>query len=203
MILNSPSAENISAVWIWKNWCFGATRDKKGGEELVYFRGGFGALSKALVQNIEELGSSVKFNFEVEDLITHKHIKSVKTKKISFLAISSYSSCFPIIAKIFQSHVSDSWVKKWNKIKYLGNMCLVLRLEKSLSETYWINVNEPNFPFVGVIEHTNFDSPKNYDGSYIAYLSKYTDVSEKEWAYDDETYGVCQTISETHVSQIL
>ena len=59
---------------------------------------------------------------------------------------------------------------------------------KKVSETYWINVNEPNFPFVGVIEHTNFDSPKNYDGSYIAYLSKYTDVSEKEWAYDDETY---------------
>ena len=187
----SIHAENISAVWMWKKLVLrGGTRDKKGGEELVYFRGGFGALSKALVQNIEELGSSVKFNFEVEDLITHKkHIKSVKTKK-NLISGNQFlfTPAFPIIAKIFQSHVSDSWVKKWNKIKYLGNMCLVLRLEKSLSETYWINVNEPNFPFVGVIEHTNFDSPKNYDGSYIAYLSKYTDVSEKEWAYDDETY---------------
>jgi protoporphyrinogen oxidase len=67
-------------------------------------------------------------------------------------------------------------------------MCLVLRLKKSLSQTYWLNVNDPGFPFVGVIEHTNFDSPDNYKGSHIAYLSRYLAVEDPVWAYNDTQY---------------
>jgi protoporphyrinogen oxidase len=67
-------------------------------------------------------------------------------------------------------------------------MCLVLRLNRSLSETYWLNVNDPGFPFVGVIEHTNFDVPENYKGSHIAYLSRYLATEDPVWKYTDEEY---------------
>ncbi|MGC4062895.1 MAG: hypothetical protein QM749_19470 [Aquabacterium sp.] len=42
-----------------------------------------------------------------------------------------------------------------------------------MSKTYWLNVNDPSFPFVGVIEHTNFERPETYGGRHIVYLSKY------------------------------
>jgi protoporphyrinogen oxidase len=67
-------------------------------------------------------------------------------------------------------------------------MCLVLRLKQSLSDTYWLNVNDPGFPFVGVIEHTNFDLPENYKGSHIAFLSRYLAVEDPVWSYSDEQY---------------
>jgi protoporphyrinogen oxidase len=67
-------------------------------------------------------------------------------------------------------------------------MCLVLRLSRSLSKTYWLNVNDPGFPFVGVIEHTNFDSPDNYCGSHIVYLSRYLAVEDPVWAFADKEY---------------
>jgi protoporphyrinogen oxidase len=67
-------------------------------------------------------------------------------------------------------------------------MCLVLRLKQSLSDTYWLNVNDPGFPFVGVIEHTNFDTPDNYNGSHIAFLSRYLAVEDPVWLYGDEEY---------------
>jgi protoporphyrinogen oxidase len=38
---------------------------------------------------------------------------------------------------------------------------------------YWLNVNDPSFPFVGVIEHTNFEPASTYGGKHIVYLSKY------------------------------
>ncbi|MCE7058298.1 FAD-dependent oxidoreductase, partial [Algoriphagus sp. AGSA1] len=56
------------------------------------------------------------------------------------------------------------------------------------SQTYWLNVNDPGFPFVGVIEHTNFDSPDHYNGSHIAYLSRYLAVEDPVWDYSDEQY---------------
>ena len=73
-------------------------------------------------------------------------------------------------------------------MNYLGNVCLVLRLSRSLSETYWLNVNDPGFPFVGVIEHTNFDTPANYAGSHIIYLSRYLATSDPVWDYSHKEY---------------
>jgi protoporphyrinogen oxidase len=71
------------------------------------------------------------------------------------------------------------------RIDYLANICLVLELDRSLSETYWLNVNDPSFPFVGVIEHTNFEPPENYGGRHIVFLSKYLPESDMLYRMSD------------------
>ena len=43
----------------------------------------------------------------------------------------------------------------------------------SLSDIHWLNVNDPGFPFVGVIEHPNFEPAVTYRGRQLVYLSKY------------------------------
>jgi protoporphyrinogen oxidase len=67
-------------------------------------------------------------------------------------------------------------------------MCLVLQLDRSLSDTYWLNVNDPGFPFVGVIEHTNFDPPQNYQGKHLVFVSRYLATEDPVWRYSDEQY---------------
>jgi protoporphyrinogen oxidase len=71
------------------------------------------------------------------------------------------------------------------QIRFLGNVCLILRLKRSLSSTYWLNVADPSFPYVGVIEHTNFDTPEHFSGRHIAYLSKYLPTSEAMFKMSD------------------
>ena len=69
----------------------------------------------------------------------------------------------------------------------------MLRLNRSLSGTYWLNVADPSFPFVGIIEHTNLDSRENYNGEHIVYLSKYLPTSEPLFAMNaDEMYQYCE-----------
>jgi protoporphyrinogen oxidase len=99
-----------------------------------------------------------------------------------------FTPAFPIIAEIFEGAADAAWLERLRRVRYLGNMCLVLRMNRSLSDTYWLNVNDPGFPFVGVIEHTNFDSPANYKGSHIAFLSRYLSVEDPVWTYSDEQY---------------
>ena len=99
-----------------------------------------------------------------------------------------FTPAFPIIANIFEGHVDSGWLTSLRRVRYLGNMCLVLRLKCSLSDTYWLNVNDPGFPFVGVIEHTNFDTPDNYNGTHIAFLSRYLAVEDPVWIYSDDEY---------------
>ena len=64
------------------------------------------------------------------------------------------------------------------RIEYLGAVCIVLELDRSLSETYWLNVNDLSFPFVGVIEHTNMEPASAYGGRHIVYLSRYAPADD-------------------------
>ncbi|CAN7670207.1 NAD(P)/FAD-dependent oxidoreductase [Variovorax sp. LjRoot84] len=187
----SVFAEAVNAVWFWKKLVLrGGTRDKKGGEELAYFKGGFGRLADALVAAIRQLGGEVSLGQGVSAIRAEgERVLSVNTPDGEIAGKQFlFTPAFPIIADLFEPIASPQWIQSLRRIKYLGNMCLVLRLKRSLSDTYWMNVNDPGFPFVGVIEHTNFDDPKNYKGSRIAFLSRYLAVEDPVWSYKDDEY---------------
>lgn len=184
-------AEDVNAVWFWKKLVLrGGTRNKQGGEELAYFKGGFGRLAKAMVLAVEDAGGIVTFNEKVTGVgVDGEYLSCVYTKEGEVLGKQFlFTPSFPIIADIFKGVADPSWIQRLKRVKYLGNLCLVLRLKQSLSDIYWTNVNDPGFPFVGVIEHTNFDSPDNYNGTRIAFLSKYLAVEDPIWNYSEEQY---------------
>lgn len=187
----SVFAEAVNAVWMWKKLVLrGSTRNDKGGEELAYFKGGFGKVAEALVDSIKKHGGEVIFGSRVGGVETNgNQIISLKTeKKIIQGERFLFTPSFAIIADIFEGVANPQWVAKLRRVRYLGNMCLVLRLKQRLSETYWLNVNDPGFPFVGLIEHTNFDTPENYKGTHIAYLSRYLAVEDLVWSFTDDEY---------------
>lgn len=187
----SVFAETVNAVWMWKKLVLrGSTRNEKGGEELAYFKGGFGRLAQALVAAIRKNGGEVQFNHRVTGVQTSGSRMTALVTEHAVIQADHYlfTPALPLIADILQSVPDPGWLAKLRRVKYLGNMCLVLRLRHSLSQTYWLNVNDPGFPFVGVIEHTNFDSPENYQGTHIAYLSRYLAVADPVWSYTDEQY---------------
>ncbi len=187
----SVYAEAINAVWFWKKLVLrGSTRDKKGGEQLAYFKGGFGKLADAMAEEVVKAGGEIRYNAPVTGVEAQaRQIVSLATPQGAargrqFL----FTPAFPIIADMFEGVADPAWLQKLRRVKYLGNICLVLQLKKSLSETYWLNVNDPGFPFVGVIEHTNFDLPENYGGNRIVFISRYIAVEDPIWNYDDEKY---------------
>jgi protoporphyrinogen oxidase len=91
----------------------------------------------------------------------------------------------PVVADMVEPYVTPEYAASLRRIEYLANVCLVLQLDRSLSDTYWLNVNDPGFPFVAVIEHTNFEPPETYGGRRIVYLSKYLPESHPMFQMDD------------------
>ncbi|MBF0391888.1 MAG: NAD(P)/FAD-dependent oxidoreductase [Alphaproteobacteria bacterium] len=184
----SVFADMIGAVWMWKKLVLrGGTRDSKGGEQLAYFRGGFGRLAQAMADDITRNGGVIRYGAkvtraEVEDgMVTALACGEESIAARQFL----FTPAFPIIADWF---APSDWVRSLRRVNYLGNACLVLELDRGLSDTYWLNVNDPGFPFVGIIEHTNFDDPDNYQGNHIVFLSRYMARQDPVWSYDDERY---------------
>jgi protoporphyrinogen oxidase len=107
-------------------------------------------------------------------VVTNGRLAGVATAQGSFPADAVIATpALPIINTLAGSQLPRSYTENFKKIIYLANVCLVLELERPLSEYYWLNVTDPDFPFVGLIEHTNFEPPETYGGRHIVYLSKY------------------------------
>jgi protoporphyrinogen oxidase len=187
-------APNVSAVWMWNKLKLrGSSRNKKGGESLVYFGGGFGALTDGIRKSLESLGVTIHLNTGVKKIITENgRAAGVETDRGTHPANAVLCTIpLPQFLQMTPDLPSD-YSSKCKEIRFLGNSCLVLRLSRSLSSTYWLNVADPSFPFVGIIEHTNLDSKENYGGDHIVYLSKYLPTTEKLFSFTtDEMLDYC------------
>ncbi len=174
-------AADVSAVWFWNKLKLrGSSRGKSGEERLFYVRGGFNRALIRISEVMQELGVNVRLNSPVSEVVVDSgKIVGVRSaagavEKFDQVLVTTPA---PIALQICPQ-LTGPVREQLSSIKFLGNVCLVLELSRSLSSTYWLNVADPTFPFVGVIEHTNFDSPEAYGGRHIAFLSKYLPVDE-------------------------
>jgi len=179
-----PFAEQVSAVWFWNKLKLrGGSRGSHGEERLAYLKGGFIGLANSLAEQIRALGGAV---------LTDCPVSMIQQDDAGWLTSSSrgmvrsdrvvVTTPLPVVAEMVRSWASVDHLTQLERIKYIGNVCLVLELDRPLSSTYWLNVNDPSFPFVGVIEHTNFENPDTYGGKHIVYLSKYLPHTERQYA---------------------
>lgn len=184
-----PYASEISAVWFWNKLKLrGGSRSKNGGEMLAYYRGGFAALAEQVATKVEGMGGQIKTGTVVKALqVENERVTGVQTANGPISAdVVIATPALPIIADLIEPYVSGDYVRQLRSIEYLANLCLVLELDRSLSETYWLNVNDPSFPFVGVIEHTNFEPAATYAGRHIVYLSKYLPETDELYQMTSE-----------------
>lgn len=179
-----PFVEQVSAVWFWnKIKLRGGSRGKGGEERLAYFKGGFVALAEALATRIRELGGRIEINTSVSSIEPDGTAWVCRTPTASIRSDRVVATpALPLIAEMIRDWADEDYSRRLYRIQYLGNICLVLELDRSLSSTYWLNVNDPGFPFVGVIEHTNFEHAKTYGGRRIVYLSKYLPHTDRLYA---------------------
>lgn len=183
-------SEQVSAVWFWNKLKLrGGSRGKSGEERLAYLEGGFVVLAERLAEKIINLGGSIELGCTAIELNKKAGIWNIKTSKGMFSADKVITTtALPLLANMIQKWAEPEYISQLNRINYIGNVCLVLELDRSLSSTYWMNVNEPSFPFVGVIEHTNFEGPENYGDRHIVYLSKYLPHTELLYSMDADEF---------------
>jgi protoporphyrinogen oxidase len=188
-------AKNVSAVWIWNKLKLrGSSRNTKGSESLVYFGGGFGALTDGIRAALEQRGVTIHTSCGARRITTEGgRVTSVETDS-GPIATDIAVATLPLPQFLqLTDELPESYRTQCEQIRFLGNSCLILRLSRSLSSTYWLNVADPSFPFVGIIEHTNLDARENYGGDHIVYLSKYLPTSDPLFALSPaEFFEYCE-----------
>jgi protoporphyrinogen oxidase len=176
-------SDQIAFSWLW-------ARIKKRSPKLGYFKNG----TKVLIDNLEK---EIKKKGKI---FTNTQITKIKKEHNSWV-LSSKDKQFsadkvilalplPSALKLIQTwkELNDLQVAEWRELNNIGALTLVLRLKKSFlpGETYWLNILEKDFPFLVIVEQTNFIDKQKYGGENIVYIGGYYEKENEIFNQDKE-----------------
>jgi protoporphyrinogen oxidase len=177
-------AEEIALPWFWAR-----VHDRTA--RLGYLRGGFRTLYERLAERIAGSGGRVELGREVRSvqsvpggglLVTHATAGDAAAEAaspaeslhadrvVSTLAVALTCRLVRELPEAYRSrHASGT---------AYGAHCLVLALDRPLTSAYWVNVNDPGYPFMALVEHTNYVPPTEYGGRHLVYLGNYRPMDD-------------------------
>jgi protoporphyrinogen oxidase len=179
------SAETIALPWFWAR-----IHDRT--SRLGYVSGGFQRLYQALEHHILELGGTVRLGREVTAIqrgpsgleVGHRAPGDVATDSDAF---DTVLSTLPTrLTAVLTPEMPADWLEKHDPGPALGAHCLILALDRPLTDAYWINMNDPGYPFLAAVEHTNMRSPAEYGGRHLVYLGSYRPMGDPVLRADPE-----------------
>jgi protoporphyrinogen oxidase len=159
-------APDIAMSWLW-------SRFHERSLSLGYLRGGFQQLYEALGARIEQLGGRLLLNTPVRSISSDHASVSVETD-VGTLTFDRLLVTVP--QRVFSElapGIPAQYQQRFPGPDYYGAHVLILALDRPLTSEYWLNVAEPGFPFLVLVEHTNFLPPSDYGGRHLVYLGNY------------------------------
>jgi protoporphyrinogen oxidase len=181
-------ADRVAAVWIWNKLKLrGSSRGKAQEERLGYLRGGFGQAIDAWEAHLRASGVEILLDtavdeVRIEDGVATGIVANGQYRTFDRVLVTVAPELFLRLAP----GLPGAYRTQLQQIDYLANVCLVLSLDRSLSDTYWLNIGDPTIPFTGVIEHTNMQRPAAYGGAHLAYISRYLDADDPAYRMSAE-----------------
>jgi protoporphyrinogen oxidase len=144
---------------------------------LGYLRGGFQQLYDSLTHKIFGLGSHVRLSAEVKEIRPQRGGLLVATDRGEEVFDAVVSTLPTRVTAAIVPALPHAYSQRYGRVEAYGAMCLVLDLDRQLTDAYWINVNDAGFPFQPVVEHTNFVSADDYGGRHLVYFGNYLPVN--------------------------
>lgn len=167
-------ASEISAAWFW-------ARVHKRSSSLAYPEHGFLAFAENLSAHILKKNGKIFYKESAEFLSTRVDKIAIKTSKSNYLFDKIICTLpTPLFLKITQG-LPVSYTKSLINLQGIGAVNLVLSLKRKLLEdgTYWLNIDRKEFPFLAVVEHTNFMDNTHYNNENIVYFGNYLEHSHE------------------------
>ncbi len=164
-----PYAAEVNMAWLW-------ARLKARSFKLGYFVGGFQGFADALLAAVQRLGATVCMQTPVQALAPCAEgwqIHSAQGAQCFDRVIVTGS---PQLLSKLAPQLPPSYLGQLQKLRSMGAVVLTLALRHPLTNgLYWVNMPKDQFPFLALVEHTNFVAPVHYGGDHLIYCGDYLD----------------------------
>ena len=151
--------------------------------KLGTYTGGFQAFLDELAEQLRGQGAAINLATPVEgiDLREGAPALCIGGNWRSFDRVLSTTSP-RLLLRMTERLRDTAYGEKAAALKSIGGICLVLALKQPLmpDDTYWLNLpattadkTKSAFPFLALVEHSNYISREHYGGDHIVYCGDY------------------------------
>lgn len=167
--------QEVNMAWFW-------ARIYKRTPRLGTFVGGFQAFADAVADRVRQQGGEVRLNAPVHKIAPVAggglYLSTPAGQEAHDAAIATVGP--GLMARLTPDLPSD-YLDQLLLLKSMGAVVLILALKQQLMQrTYWLNLparsphqRENAFPFLALVEHTNYISPQHYGGDRLVYCGDY------------------------------
>jgi protoporphyrinogen oxidase len=173
----------VNMAWLW-------ARFKARTPRLGTFEGGFQVFADMFADRLLELGVSLRLNTPV------RGIEPLQGGELSLVLPEEqavFDQCLATVSPKMLSRMAPSlsklYLDKLLALKSMGAVVLILALKRKLSEggIYWHNLPKgAGFPFLALVEHTNYLPPAHFGGDHIVYCGDYLDPDHEYFSLSKE-----------------
>lgn len=168
--------DQVNMAWMW-------ARVYKRTPRLGTFVGGFQAFLELLAARATAQGAQVQLNTSVERVqqaADGRLALLVNGQHETFDAVISTSS--PQIMLKLAPELPSDYADRLRALKSMGAVVVILALKHRLltDGTYWLSLpathpdkSNSEFPFLALVEHTNYMDRAHYGGDYLVYCGDY------------------------------
>jgi protoporphyrinogen oxidase len=165
-------ADQIALPWFWARFHDRTTY-------LGYLRGGFQLIYEALAERIRQAGSKICLSTRVERVEQEADGRWQVVTSQGNWKFDRVISTLPtrLTCRLIPALPAD-YRERYDWGQAYGAQCLILSLDRQLTDSYWINPVDSGYPFTSLVEHTNYRAPGEYGGRHLIYLGNYRPMND-------------------------
>jgi protoporphyrinogen oxidase len=167
--------DDLPATYIWaRSRRMAGTRDKHGREVMGWLDGGYQRLIDRLERRIRELGGEIHPNTVVDRIVAGDDgaagiVVGGELRRFDYVLSTLMP---PQAAALLEPHLASH--AGADRFRYLGVSCLLLRLRRSLSPFYHLNIPDRSVRLTTIVETTHVVDPEHV-GGHLVYVTRYVD----------------------------
>ncbi len=176
-------ARVVNMAWMWARFHVRSTK-------LVTYEGGFQAFADDFARILVEKGVNIRYNSPVEQITSaagHRVCLKVNGQEQTFdRALVTLS---PAQMAKMAPQLPQEYLQGLLALKSLGAVVLVVSLKHQLSREgyYWFNLpKSAGFPFLALVEHTNFQPAEKFGGEHLIYCGDYLSTDHEYFSMNAE-----------------
>ncbi len=161
---------DVNMAWMW-------ARFKARTPKLGTFEGGFQAFMDHLAEHVQDMGAEIRLRTPVSKIqITGEDRLQVTANGETLEFDQCLVTTSPgLLAKIAPD-LPPTYLEKLMAMKSMGAVVMIVAINHRLSAEgiYWHSLpKSAGFPFLSLVEHTNFISSDRFGGDHIIYVGDY------------------------------
>ena len=177
-------SDKVNMAWMWARLHVRTTR-------LGTFKGGFQRFADKFAQKLVQDGVDIRYAQPVKQI--RRSENGGLDVQVGEETIEQFDKVLvtlsPGLMAKLAPELPSEYLGELLKLNHMGAVVMTVSLKHALSPDgyYWYNIpKQAGYPFLSLVEHTNFLKPEYFGGDHIIYIGDYLEKDHPNFSKTDE-----------------